>query len=357
MFEKGEKLSYELTHPLAKFKKPGDLMVHVSTFCIIDNVVYMTYYANRINAEESPNHHIARFVKCNLNSPENKEYYDIQGAELSGLSIDKTSFDGKTVSQLYDIILISVDNRTIYIMWTAALDGNYTRLYQTYDTKTGEFGPIAYNYFAVNGESSIMDIKGIEALLTTNGIEHKPLTLDIGIMQKISKRWERGEVYYYTGCYANKFNCIIKSKDLITWEYVSSPDFTNLSQFENAVYVKGNKVYYFCRQEQSEQEGFLSFYNLDNNSWYHPVYINDAQSRSDFIEYRGHLYAIHAPYDRNHIAITQLELQRLENSKEEIVAIVPDYFYPYTLEYNDKLYMSFTAGRQDIYLSQFSIDN
>ena len=354
-FEAGKTLSNEITNALTDFTKDGDLMVHVSTFCIIEDVVYMTYYANRIEASETPSQHIARFVKCSLSEIDKKEFFDLQGAVGSGLSSSHTSFDGKTVTELYDTILMCVDNRHIFLMWTAALDGLYTRLFQIFDTKTGEFGPISYNYFTLGNTSSVMDVKGVEWVLRQNRVTHRPLSIDLGIMQKVTSRREGKDVYYYTGCYANRFNCIIKSKDLVTWEYVSSPDFPCVPQFENTVYVKNDRAYYFCRQEKSEEVAFLSFFDLEEKKWSNPVFINDSQSRNDFFEYMGYLYAFHAPYNRNHIAITAINTSKLSDSHELKVAEVPNCFYPYSFEYKGEMYISYTKDRQHIYLSKFTI--
>ena len=258
----GRDFSSQIQETIVDFIREGDKMVHVSSFCIINDIVYMTYYANMVSAGEEPEEHIARFVVCPLKSPHSKVYYNLQGAVSSGLPESQTRYDGKTVTALYDTILLRKDDDSIYIMWTAALDGVYTRLYQIYNISTSSFGPISYNYFSVGKTSRIMNTIGIEEALTENGIIHKPLSIDIGIMQKLTSRKENGTTYYYTGCYANRFNCIIKSKDLITWEYVSTPSFSNNSQFENATYVKGDIAYYFCRQVPTTGYAFLTSYDL-----------------------------------------------------------------------------------------------
>ncbi len=355
-YERGKIFSEELINYINDFKKEGDLMVHVSTFCIIRDTIYLTYYANRITTNEEPSQQLARFVICPLNDPDNKMYYDLQGAANSGLSNDKTVYDGKLVTSLYDTILLKKDDNVLYLMWTAALDGVYTRLYQPYYITIGQFGDIGYNHFRVKDYVGIMDVNCIEEGLNLYGIKHKPLEADIGIMQKISTRIENGHIMYYTGCYANTFNCIIKSQDLITWEYVSTPDFENKSQFENAVYVKGDRIFYLCRQEPTEGFVFLTYYDITKDRWHdNPLLIYDCQSRCDFIEYKNSLYAIHAPLNRNHLGIIKVDTNTINNSQEIQVAEIPGYYYPYMLEYNNKLYISFTNKRKAINLSTFTI--
>jgi len=193
--------------------------------------------------------------------------------------------------------------------------------------------------------------------LSENGIAHKEMWSDIGIMQKLTTRVENGETWYYTGAYSGNFNCIIKSRDFITWEYVSAPDFINESLWENAVYVIGDKCYYFVRQDECMQ-GFLTCYDLVNGTWETPALIRDAQSRSDFIMYKDELYLIHAPVDRNGFGIVKINRENLGKSTPVLVADMHDsLFYPYTDVYGEYAYMSYTISRKHIRLARFKLDN
>ena len=344
---RGLSWSDELADKITDFEKDGDLMVHVSTFTIINQIVYMTYYANTRSTGEVAEEHTARFVYCSLDDPNNKTFIDLQ-------DVGET-YDDKTVDAIYDTILMRKDDNTLYLMWTAKLDGMYYRLYRTFDISTGELSDIQKNYFKVGDITNEFSISGMTSAFAENNIKHKPMTIDIGIMQKLSSRIEDGVTYYYTGCYANNFNCIIKSSDLITWEFVAMPDFDNASQFENAVYVLGDKVYYFVRQEWNYNNGFLTYYDLVNGTWHRPVYINDCQSRSDFFYYNGELYLIHAPKDRNHLEIIWINTTYLAHSSVYQTAYVANSFYPYVLVYDDKFYISFTVGRKHIRLCTFTL--
>lgn len=348
-FIRGINFSNELKNTLTDFKKPGDLMVHVSTFAIINDIIYATYYANTRSSEEKPNEHTARFVFCPINNMNNKTFIDLQDVgEI---------FDGKTVTAIYDTILLRKDDDTLFLMWTASLNNIYYRLYRTYKISTGAMSDIMVNNFKVGNDIATFSIDGMKNTLNNNNIKYKPLDGDIGIMQKLSSRVENDITYYYTGAYVGAFNCIIKSSDLVTWEYVSQPDFDNESQWENAVYVIDNKVYYFVRQFSNNNDGFLTYYDLLTNTWAKPVMIYDTQSRGDFFEYRGNLYLVHAPKDRNHISIMLIDRNILNRSVEIQTAKIPDYFYPYVQVYNNELYMSFTNSRSHIYLSKFTINN
>ena len=174
-------------------------------------------------------------------------------------------------------------------------------------------------------------------------------------MQKLSTRVENGEVWYYTGAYSGNFNCIIKSRDLVTWEYVAAPDFTNESLWENAVYVVGDKCWYFVRQDECMQ-GFLTAYDLKTGMWAVPTLIRDAQSRSDFLWLRDELYLIHAPIDRNGFGIVRINRENPAASTPVAVADMHDsLFYPYTEPYGDYVYLSYTVSRRHIRLARFPI--
>jgi len=344
----GLKFSDELQVHLADFAKDGDLMVHVSTFCIINGYYYVTYYANTRSSGEEPTEHTARFVYCPVNNTANKTYIDL-------CDIGDT-IAGKTVSAIYDTVLLRKDDATLYLAWTAVLDGVYHRVYKTFDVATKTVSTDTYiNTFTVGDVTVDFNTAGMISAFEQCGINHKPIDWDIGLMQKLTTRVENGVTYYYTGVYSSRFNCIVKSSDLINWIYVSQPTFYNDSQHENAVYVIGDTVYYFCRQLDSNRCGFLATYNLVENTWSKPVYIYDTQSRSDFFEYNGSLYLIHAPKDRNHLSVVYINTSNIAKSHTVQTAVVPDYFYPYVLNYNGELYISYTQSRKHIWLGKFGI--
>ncbi|MDD6484345.1 MAG: hypothetical protein PUF72_07205, partial [Clostridiales bacterium] len=60
--------------------KERDFMVHVSTFAVVNDMIYMTYYANNKTDLEDPHNHTARFVYCPVNDLENKTFVDLQSA-------------------------------------------------------------------------------------------------------------------------------------------------------------------------------------------------------------------------------------------------------------------------------------
>ena len=269
--------------------------------------------------------------------------------------VQEILINGKHIDYLYDIVLLHKDDDTLFLAWTCTLDGNYYRVYKTYNISTQSFSDIAINKFKISSTVVDFSTSDLNAIFTKYNINHKPLDGDIGIMQKLSSRAEDNIEYYYTGMYIGQFNCIIKSSDLVTWEFVSTPSFENNSQWENSVYVKNDKVYYFCRQQTNTPYAFLTWFDLSTSKWHNPIYINDGQSRYDFIEYNNKLYLIHSPMDRNHLAIMLIDEDNLIRSKDVQVAQVPDYFYPYMQKYKGELYISFTNSRKHIYVSKFTI--
>lgn len=324
-----------------------DLMVHVSTYIILDGMIYMTYYANTGTTAEDPTEQAARLAFCPQDNPEDMTIVELQKVG--------DMLDGRKIEMVYDTILMYKGGDEIYLLWTASPDGNYYRLYRTFNFKTMTLGPIKANRFKVGEITNDFSKSGMQAALTYNNIPYKSMWSDIGIMQKLSTREENGETYYYSGAYSGNFNCIIKSKDLITWEYVSTPDFINNSLWENATYVLGNKVYYFVRQQECEQ-GFLTCYNLVSDTWTTPTLIADTQSRSDFIYYKDELYLIHAPINREGFGIVKINQEDISKSEVVLVADMKDsLFYPYVSVYGDDCYISYTVARKHIRLSKFDL--
>jgi len=351
VIKKGDAFAQEITECfVSDFEKPGDKMAHVSTFIVVDDMVYMTYYANTKEPSEDPKNQTARLVYAPIDDIENKTFIDLQ---TTG---DKV--DDKTIDMVYDTILMQKDSNTIYIMWTARItEGNYYRFYCPFTLSTKTLGEIGVNRFKAGDVTNDFSVSGIKSALAENGLLCKNMFSDIGIMQKLSSREENGETYYYSGTYSGDFTCIIKSKDLITWEYVSQPDFVNNSLWENATYVLNDKVYYFVRQNDNSKCGFLTVYDLITDQWTKPVEIEDCQSRSDFIVYNGGLYLFHAPIDREHIGIVKINTQDIAKSEVVLQAKMhSSCFYPFIQYYKDnQLAMSYTVARKHIRLAQFNL--
>lgn len=349
--DKGHIFSQEITDCfVSDFEKPGDKMAHVSTFVVVDGTVYMTYYANTKEPSEDPQNQTARLVYAPVNDINNKTFMDLQ---TTGDAVG-----GKKIDMVYDTILMQKDQDTIYIMWTARTsEGNYYRFYCPFTLSTKTLGKIGVNRFKAGNIINDFSVSGIKSALAENGIPCKNMYSDIGIMQKLSSRMENGEVYYYSGTYSGDFTAIIKSKDLITWEYVSQPDFINDSKWENATYVLGDKVFYFVRQQDTNPCGFLTAYDLVNGTWEKPVEIEDCQSRGDFIFYRDQLYLFHAPVDREHIGIIKIDRNNLADSCVILQAKMhTSCFYPFVQYYEDgELAMSYTVARKHIRLAKFTL--
>ncbi|NLJ64352.1 MAG: hypothetical protein GX337_03040 [Christensenellaceae bacterium] len=359
--ENGDRLVHEINkNIIADFEKNidycekngvdhPDRMVHVSTFKILNGHVYMTYYANTSNDAEDPLFQEARLAFCPIDDPEQMTIVTVQKAgEL---------LDGKLVDRVYDTILLHKDGDELYILWTASVDGLYYRLYCTYNMKTMTLGAIRPNRFMVGDIVNDFSTTGISTALAANGLGHKDMFSDIGIMQKLTTRVEDNETWYYTGAYSGHLNCVIKSKDFITWKYVSEPDFINLSQWENATYVLGDLCFYFGRQFDCNQ-GFLTNLNLKTNQWSKPVLIRDTQSRSDFVFYHGKLLLIHAPIDREGFGIIDVNVNDISQSKPLAVVRMNDsFFYPYVDIIGSDAYISYTVARKHIRLTKFHLPN
>ena len=333
----------------ADFEKPGDKMAHVSTFIVVDNTVYMTYYANTKEPSEDPKNQTARLAYAPIDALEKMTYLDLQTTgDVVG---------GRIVDMVYDTILMQKDADTLYVLWTARVEENYYRFYCPFSVSEEKLGRIGVNRFKVGEVVNDFSASGIRGALSENDLPCKTMYSDIGIMQKLSTRVENGVTYYYTGAYSGDFTCIIKSSDLITWEYVAQPDFSNDSQWENATYVIGDKCYYFVRQHAESPYGFLTVYDLHTGAWEKPVLVEDCQSRGDFIVYQGGLYLFHAPMDREHIGVLRIDTENIANSRVVLQAKMhTSCFYPFIQYYqNGELAMSYTVAREHIRLAEFTL--
>lgn len=359
--EKGERFAGEIARGfVADFEKSEalvaagrvdkpDKMAHVSTFLRHDGYLYVTYYANTETAAEDPEHQTARLVCCPEDDPNDMTFFDVQTVgEICG---------GKKIGKVYDTILMQKDADTLYVLWTAEADGVYYRLYRPFSTVSKTLGPVGVNRFRVGNVTNDFSTTGMQNALAENDLPCKRMFNDIGIMQKLSSRDENGVKVFYTGAYSGEYNCIIKSKDLVTWEYVAAPDFPNRSVWENATYVIGDKCYYYVRQLEGDPHGFLTVYDLANGSWKRPVLIEDCQSRSDFLVRNGGLYLFYAPDDREHIGVVQVDTNNIAASRVLFKAKMPtSCFYPFVREYGDGCAMSYTVARRHIRLARFDFD-
>ena len=327
----------------------GDKMVHVSTFVHTGGWIYMTYYANTRTASEDPNFQTARLACCPDGHPDDMTFYDIQAVG--------DACGGGRVNLVYDTILAQTDADTLLILWTARVEDNYYRLCRPFSMKTRTLGEVRVNRFRVGAVTNDFSATGITSALAASGIGVKKMFSDIGIMQKFTPRVEQGERWFYTGAYSGDFNAIIRSRDFITWEYVSQPDFPNLSKWENAAYVLGSRCYYFVRQHDTTPYGFLTAYDLESGRWERPVLLEDSQSRADFIFYRDGLYLFHAPIDREHIGIVRIDPDDLAASEIVVQAHMhSSCFYPFVQYYDEgELAMSYTVARRHIRLARFTL--
>lgn len=348
--KKGDAFAQEIEDRfVANFEREGDKMAHVSTFVVVGDTVYMSYYANMKEPSEDPKDQTARLAYAKLDNPTDITFFDLQ---TTG---DKVG--DRVIDRVYDTILMQKDEDTIYVMWTASTDGNYYRFYQPFTISTKTLGEIGVNRFKVNDTVNDFSVTGIQKALAKEGVPCKKMYVDIGIMQKLSSRVENGEKWYYSGTYSGDFTAIIRSKDLITWEYVAQPDFINDSKWENATYVLDDKIFYFVRQQNENKCGFLTAYNIKDGSWDAPVEVEDCQSRGDMILYNGELYLFHAPIDREHIGV--IKINREDIAKSEVVLqakMQSSCFYPFVQYYrNGGLAMSYTVARQHIRLAEFDL--
>ncbi|SDN55065.1 hypothetical protein SAMN05216430_10867 [Limosilactobacillus mucosae] len=343
----GIKLGKDLSTHLADFAKAGDKMVHVSTFYKVGDTLYMSYYANTRTTAEDPTQHTARLVYAPFNDLSQQTYIDV--ADIG------QEYNGQTIDAIYDSLLLktSADSYMIYA-FTAKVGGKFYMLYRRFDPKTKLLSDIHTMNFKAGVLSGTFDTVSVHDLLAQIGVDYNYEDRDISFIQKLSPRVEDGVTQYYTGIGILHMCFIVKSSDLINWTFVSAPDFKYKPEFEPSVYVKGDCVYYFCRQRGTEGDAVLAKFDLVAGTWSKPILVPDTQSRYDFFEDNDQLYLVHSPLDRNYISLMQIDQNILEKSYEVATAKVQDCFYPFTQNIDGQMYMSFTQSRQHIWLNKFS---
>jgi len=346
-FVGGQTVSNMFANPLGDLTISTDLMAHCSSFKIINENIYAAFYVNKQAAVEKPTQHTAVFRRASLSN-----LSSITNVELCNIG---DSVLGQTVNAIYDTVVLKKDddNDNLYLLFTAMLGTDYYLLYRKYTISTDTLSDISKCKFTVNTTTNDFSISGMKQALDINSISYPAFSTDISFMQQLSMRVENGVTYYYTGIGVLDFCFIAKSSDLINWVFVSQPDFPTTSKYEPAVYVLGDVAYYLCRQDASSSYAFLTTYNLVTHVWATPINIPDCQSRSVFFVNSGALYALHAPKDRNHIAILHINTTNLDQSADIDVGDVDNMFYPFIQDDNGQLYVTITQARKHIWLCKF----
>ncbi|MFA6719430.1 MAG: hypothetical protein WCS15_10150, partial [Prevotella sp.] len=348
-FVSGYTITNMFAHPLGDLAISTDLMAHCSSFRIINDNIYAAFYVNKQSTAENPSQHTAVFRRASLSN-----LSSITNVELCNVG---DSVLGQTVNAIYDTVVLKKDddNDNLYLLFTALLGTNYYLLYRKYTISQDTLSDISKCQFTVNTTTNDFSITGMKQALDANNITYPNFGTDVSFMQQLSTRVENGVTYYYTGIGVLNFCFIAKSSDLINWVFVSQPDFPTTSKYEPAVYVLGDVAYYLCRQDASSSYAFLTTYNLVTHVWATPVNIPDCQSRSVFFTNKGTLYALHAPKDRDHIAILQINTTHLDQSQDIAVGSVGDMFYPFIQDDNGHLYVTITQTRKHIWLCNFEV--
>lgn len=315
----------------------------------MNEVVYASYYINKIRHFEDPTQQTAVLRIKNIDG--SGEIKNVTVCDIGDTAI------GGTVGAIYDTVVLT-ELGDIRVVFTAKINGQYYLLYKIYDPNTNTLTEATKCQFTVGNNTQEFSISGMKTALKANNVYFPYFDSDISFMQKLSPRIENGETWYYLGLGVLQFCFIAKTKDLVNYHYVSQPTFKNNNMYEPTVYCKGDEVFWLCRQAilANYPYAHLSKYNLVTGKWDTPVLLPDCQSRSDMFEYKNVLYAIHAPFDRNHLTVTQINTENLSMSFPVQTAYINNMFYPFVQQVDGKLYMTVTQGRNDIQFNPLTIN-
>ena len=314
-----------------EWQQSGDLMVHVGTTVEYNNNIYCTYYANTKSAVENPNEQTARL---GVYSNGSITTYDIQTVG--------DSFNGHTITQIYDITPILVNDK-IYIYWAAAYDGINAKLYTIFDTTTNTFSKYNLANISYSGRVLPMTTASIKTLLPEYATK---VGGDIGLMPTITEL--NGS--HYTGLYAYKFNCIVSTTDFVTWDIKWVPPFKYNVRWENSVYVTKDIIYYCTRMDVGN--AFQLLFKLDTHTFeIKEVYkLSDSNSKSCIFSYDNHIYVTTAPTNRYYLEIWKIDgYPAIYYSG----AFTNECFYFYMHQDENTLHMTFTQERQKIITCNF----
>lgn len=348
-YNNGKKFAEELNNPLFNFTMDGDIMSHCSSFRIVNEVVYASYYINKIRHFEDPTQQTAVLRIKNIDG--SGEIKNVTVCDIGDTAI------GGTVGAIYDTVVLT-ELGDIRVVFTAKINGQYYLLYKIYDPNTNTLTEATKCQFTVGNNTQEFSISGMKTALKANNVYFPYFDSDISFMQKLTPRVENGETWWYLGLGVLQFCFIAKTKDLVNYHYVSQPTFKNNNMYEPTVYCKGDEVFWLCRQAilANYPYAHLSKYNLVTGKWSTPVLLPDCQSRSDMFEYNNILYAIHAPFDRNHLTVTQINTENLSMSFPLQTAYINNMFYPFVQQVDGKLYMTVTQGRNYIQFNPLTIN-
>lgn len=350
-FTNGIKFKEQLENPkfILKMDSEGDIMAHCSSFRIVDDVVYSSFYVNKIRHFEDPREQTAVLRIRNLDGT--GETKNATVADIGDMIPE-----GK-IDAIYDTVVLTELN-DIRVVFTARVNGQYYLLYKIYNKNNNSFSEVKHCQFSYANSTEVFSINGMKKVLKENNIYFPYFDSDVSYMQKLTPRVENGETWWYLGLGVLEFCFIAKTKDLVNYHYVSQPTFEHTNMYEPSVYVKGDNVFWLCRQSilANYPYAHLSKYNLITGEWSDPVKILDCQSRSDFFEFKGTLYAVHAPFDRNHLTVTQINSENLSMSFPIQTAYINNLFYPFVQNYKDKLYMTITQNRNYVQFLEFSLN-
>ena len=312
-------------YPISSYSTINDTQTekacHVASFVVVGSTMYYAYYCNYINPDEEPTEQTARFGIA-----------DLQGnvsSIIDVVSVGDTVL-GNEVTHLSDIVVLKEDDESdeLHLLVTLCINDEWCVVHYLYTISTSSLGSPTECTFSGNGVSDNLDYSGVKAVLETFG----PTNIrnwTIQIMPKVSSRTEGEDLYYYTGIGVVETCFLAKTTDFVNWEYVSTPDFDYIPRFEPATIIRGDYVYWFCRQNDSQPSCALSRYNLLTHTWEKPIFFGDCQSRPDFFVLWNELYLIHAPMNRNFLCVELMN--ETYNCKS----------YPWKLFYNEKTFYPF----------------
>ena len=223
----------------------GDVFQHDAAICFYNSAVYCVYVNNQVNTGDSATE-VNAYVRLD------KLAINVSTANISGrvashdVCKNGDVVDGLTVTSGAGVPNMVLKGGILYILWTAKCDdGKWYEMYCTYDCESGTIGTPHICGFG----DSVFSCENLAAAIGSTA-NNDMISVNASIAYLSG-------YYYACACFGlNTPNgSIIRSTDLMNWEFVAVPQFEGFdstAQFEGAMGALGSNLYLALRQTDKD---------------------------------------------------------------------------------------------------------
>jgi len=325
---------------------------HDGTMVIKDGYAYCVFMSNSGSGDNaSSDTATVRLCKVKLSDPTDRTIYTV--AE-NGATLGSYTEAGGAGSP--NMILVG---NTLHILFAVHLADYYAIMHCTFNTETSTLA----NYDIVTLDGDILNNAKLNSMFGYSYTESA-----FNNMQANAQIAYDGEQHYYIGLcwgYGTGKSIIVKTDDLVNWEFETDVDFGITPVFELALHYKSGYLYAAQRPMLNPNDttgnlteapvvGILCKYDISNKEFIDKILVPNCGSRPDFFEYDGTIYLLTNPHSRSFVYIVSIATGNLLNS--QIVAESRGgWNYPDVYVSGQDIY--FITSGNDIALGKMTLDN